>query len=290
MKKLFKIILVILLANVFIGLSFVKADYAVTVGTVNTYEVNDSEWDFTDGSDSSTGTGYSFEGQKFSEGTQFTVAVDAATASSVDYTVNVGTKSDTGTATSFDLIGIAILLFYPLMFAGGFSGTWNQTEYDLGPCLMALYFVEPDSVNEFLYAFANETYISTIFTDEEWTYTKIEGTFENDTDIAVFTWTLNAQYAVPASNTDFSGKYTYTLAYDQTTGEMKGYRLDLDYSGTAEGSILDVDFRQEVEILGYNLPGGGLFPNGFIGYEWFIAIPALAIVGLLGAVIKKRKQ
>lgn len=290
MKKLLKISLSILFASLFIGMSFVKADFAVTVGTVNTYDVNHSAWDFSIGSESSSGTGYEFEDQKFAEGTQFTVTVDTATATKIDYTINVGTKSDTGATSAFDIIGVIFILFYPLLLSAGLSGTWNQTKTDLGPSLMGLFFIDPEIANEFFYEMANTTYISSAFTDTEWTYSNIGGTFDNDTNIAVFTWGLNAQYAVPASNTDFSGTYEYIFAYDQTTGEVKGYRLDLDYSGTVEGTLLDMDLFQEVEMLGYNLPAGGLFPSGFIGIELYLAIPALAIIGLLGAVIKKRKQ
>ncbi len=290
MKKLLKISLAILFASLFIGMSFVKADFAVTVGTVNTYEVNDSAWDFAIGSHTSTGTGYEFEDQKFAEGTQFTVTVDAATASQIGYTINVGTKSDTGATSGFDFLGLIIVMFYPLLLSSGLTGTWNQTESDLGPSLMEMFFIEPTTANEFFYDMANTTFISSVFTDTEWTYSNIGGTFENDTDIAVFTWGLNAQYEIVASNTDFSGTYEFIYAYDQTTGEVKGYRLDLDYSGTVEGSLLNLALLQEVEMLGYNLPAGGLFPSGFIGIELYIAVPALALIGLLGAVIKKRKQ
>ncbi|MHA1156108.1 MAG: choice-of-anchor S family protein [Candidatus Heimdallarchaeota archaeon] len=290
MKKLLKITLAILFASLFIGMSFAKADFTVTVGTVNTYDVNSAEWDFAVGADSSSGTGYEFEDQKFSEGTQFTVTVDAVTASQVDYTVNVGAKSDTGVANSFALLGIVFLMFYPILFAGGTMGTWNQTEADLGPSLMEIFFLEPEDSNEFFYEMANTTFVSSVFTDTEWTYDSIGGTFENDTDIAIFTWTLNAQYEIVASNTDFSGTYSFVIAYDQTTGEVMGYRIDLDYSGTAEGAVLDIQLLQEVEMLGYNLPAGGLFPSGFIGIELYIAIPALALIGLLGVVVRKRKQ
>jgi len=290
LKKLLKISLAILLASLFIGMSFVKADFAITTGTVNTYEVNDSEWDFAIGPNSSTGTGYEFEDQKFAVGTQFTVTVDAATTSQIDYTVNVGTKSDTGATSAFDMLGLIFVLFYPLLLSSGLSGTWNQTKTDLGPNLMGMFFIDPAIANPFFYEMANTTFISSVFTDTEWTYDNIGGSFDNTTDIAVFTWGLNAQYEVVASNTEFSGTYEYTYAYDQTTGEMKGYRLDLDYSGTVEGVLLEMDLLQEVEMLGYNLPAGGLFPSGFIGIEMYLAIPALALIGLLCVVIRKRKQ
>ncbi len=270
-------------------MTFVKAEFAVTTGTV-VYEVNESEWDFVVGPDSTNGTGFEFEDQNFAEGTQVSVTVNAETNVSVDYTVNVGSKSDTGSYSSFVFLGLALMLFYPLIITGGFSGTWNQTEADLGPALAEIFFIDPTEANIFFYELSNTTFVSSAFTDPEWAFDNIGGSFDNTTNIAVFEWALNAQYEVVASNTDFSGTYSFVFAYDQTTGEVMGYRLDLDYSGTTDGSLLDIYLLQEVEMQGYNLPAAGLFPSGFIGIELYIAIPALTIIGLLGAVIKKRKQ
>ncbi len=291
MKKLMKITLGIVIASLFIGMTFAKADFSVTTGLVNTYTVNDSEWNIVFDTNSSSGTGFQFEDTLFAEGTQFTVTVDAQTNTTVDYTVNVGAKSDTSSYSALGFaLGTILLLIFPILVSAVVpDGSFNQTEADMGLGLMTSTFVEPTLANELFYQFTNETFetsMSTGMLGTGWTIDEMGGTFDNATDIALFTWVFNGKYVNATTNTDVSGKYTYTTAYDQTTGVVMGTRLDFDYSGTVEGLTFKMDFLQEIEILGYNLPGGA----GFISLEWFIVLPALTFVGLLGAVIKKRKQ
>ena len=290
MKKAIKITLAILFASLFIGMSYIRADFNCTVGTVNTYEVNDSEWDFSVGPNSSSGTGFQFDDANFAEGTQFTAEVTSASASAVGYTQAAGTHTKSYTTSPFDFLGIVLYMLYPLLLASIVSATWDQAEMDLGPGLVAPAFIEPQYANLIFYNLSQDAIASSeLSTDDEWTFTAFGGTFDNSSDVAVFQWSLDGSYVNSTTNTDFSGTYSYDIAYDQTTGELMGARVDLDYSGTVGGTILDLDMLQEFEMLGYNLPGGGLL-GGFIpGFEWFIAIPALALVGLISIAIKRRK-
>ncbi len=296
LKKLFNISLTILFVSLFLGMSFVKGDYAVLVGTVNTYDVNDSAWDFVSGPNSSSGTGFQFEGQKFAVGTQVSVTVDAAAVDQIDYTVDVGIKSDTSTTSSFVFLELGLMLFYPILLSSVLPDTWNQTEIDLGTNLMEIFFVDPTQANDFFYDFTNTTFVSSEISDLEWTFTEIGGTFEIDNNIAVFDWTLNAQNKNATANTNFSGTYSFIFAYDETTGEVMGHKIDLDYSGTTKGSLLDLDFLQEIEMFDYDLPYEIISPEPnttetfssvIVGFEWLITIPALALMGSLSAILKR---
>jgi hypothetical protein len=279
----------LLVVAILLSTTLVRADYNVTVGATYTYDTIASQWDLKIGANSGQGTGFSEDGKAYTVGTQILVEVTSESASSVGYDYTIGSDTYAGSASPLDMLGFVFLMFYPLLFAGG-TFTWNQTLIEMGPGLMLWAFVEPESAGEFFYELSNETFVTSAFTDTEWTFSQIGGNFDNATAIAVFDWVLNAQYVVTADNTDFGGNFRVKIAYDKTTSVVKGFKLDMDYSGTVLGSVTDISMLIHYEQVGYDLGAFFFGAGGFIpGFEWFIAIPALALLGGIAIIIRKRK-
>ena len=148
MKKLLKFSLPFVAIALILGASFAQADYNVTVGTTNTYDIVESTQDITVEADNGGGDGFLFEDHAFAEGTQVEVEVTAASSSSVDYDVTVGSITDSKTSNVLgDVLGIAFTLIFPVFFTLTISGTWNQTAIDSGPGLFGYYFID-SGVNE----------------------------------------------------------------------------------------------------------------------------------------------
>jgi len=284
LKKAMKVGIPFLLVLVMLAPTMTKAAYNVAVGNSFTFEVVKSNWDITSGTNSSTGKGFEFEDVKYLEKEQFTIEVTAATAAQVDWDWTVGTETVSGYNDDWDLFGIALFLFYPMFSMLG--GTWNQTAADMGPpVLLPVFFVDPVVFSEFFYERSNDTYVSTVFTDSEFIMNNIGGTFDNSSDIAVFEWHLDMTITVATDGINYSGTYTLIFAFDKITGATKGFYLDMDYSGTVDSISTTHILQQRVEQVGYNLPGVGFIP----GFEWFVAFPALAILGTIAAIVRKRK-
>ncbi len=160
----------------------------------------------------------------------------------------------------------------------------------MGPSLWGDFFI--DSVfTEVCYEYANnQTLIDEITGDEDFsdiTFKKIEGVFENSTDIAVFDWALDMEIKNSTTNTDYGGKFRYKIAFDQTTGWVKGWRLYLNYDGTYEGTVLDIEWNQLVQQSGYTLGNFAIKTGLFPGFEWFLIFPAL---GLLAMAVRYKKR
>jgi hypothetical protein len=289
LKKLLKIGIPLFIVVLLLGTIGVRADYNVTVGTIFTYDVVASTWTVADGSNSGTGTGFTFEGTQFAVGTQVEVEVLAESGSQVDYNETIGSVYDESSATPFgDALGMVLLMFFPILIGTG-TMTWNQTEVELGPELLGIYFLEPEALGEIFFELSNESFISTQFSDPEWTFNQIGGHFDNTTTVAVFDWVLDMDYVNASLGTDFGGLFRYKIAYNTNTGQVKGYRLDMDYSGTVEGTNRQITMNQHVEEVGYDI-GNFFYGGGFIpGFEWFIALPALAILGSIAVIVRKRK-
>ncbi|NPE07986.1 MAG: hypothetical protein GNW80_06875 [Asgard group archaeon] len=75
----------------------------------------------------------------------------------------------------------------------------------MGPGLMGIYFLEPDALSEIFAELSNETYVSTQFSDSEYTFNQIGGQFDNTTTIAVFDWVLDMDYVNATESTNFGG-------------------------------------------------------------------------------------
>ncbi|MBK5115174.1 MAG: hypothetical protein KGD59_07230 [Candidatus Heimdallarchaeota archaeon] len=285
MKKIMKLGIPILLALIMLAPTMVKANYNVAVGNSFTFDVVKSSWDVTVAGDSASVKGFEFEEMNYAEKTQITVLVTAASAISVDWDMTVGSVTYSGGNGGLDLLGMIFYMFYPILLADLASGTWNQTEMDLGPSIFPMFFVDPDVFSDFFYDFANETYITSAFSDPEWVLTNIGGSFDNSSDIAVFDWQFDMTWTDAVSGHNYGGTYSMVFAFDKTTGATKGYYFDVDYAGQVDFTAISVKHTQRVEQVGYNLPGVGFIP----GFEWFMVIPALALLAGLPIIIKRRK-
>ncbi|NHK30830.1 MAG: hypothetical protein FK730_05725 [Asgard group archaeon] len=279
----------LLVVAMLLSTTLVRADFNVTVGATYTYDTIASQWDLKIGANAGQGTGFSEDGKAYTVGTQILVEVTSASPTSVGYDYTIGSDTYSGTATGLDMLGLVFLMFYPLLFAGG-TFIWNQTEVEMGPEILLWAFLDKDVASEFFWELSNETYVTSAFTDTEWTFNTIGGNFDNASAVAVFDWVLNAQYVVTADNTDFGGNFRIKMAFDKATGVVKGFKMDMDYSGTVLGSVLDVSMLIHYEQVGYDLGAFFFGAGGFIpGFEWFIAIPALALLGGIAVIIRKRK-
>jgi len=103
----------------------------------------------------------------------------------------------------------------------------------------------------------------------------------------VFDWALDFEMKNTTANTDFVGKYQWKYSFDKVTGVVQGWRVAIECSGTILGITQSFIMDQCVEIEGYNIIGE--FYSEAFGFEWLIAIPALAsVVGVI-AVKRRRK-
>jgi len=278
-----KISIPILLVIVMLAPTMTKGAYNVAVGNTFTYEAVKTNWDIQLGTDTSTGTGFSIDETHYTDKTQFTVEVTAADATSVDWDLVIGTDTIAGFNFGLDGLYFALAIFMPLFYS--LPTTWNQTEMDLGPSLVPVFFIDVESMSEFFYGMSNDTYVSSVFSDPEWAIANVGGTFDNSTNIAVFEWHLDMTWTDAVSGHNYGGTFTFIFAFDRTTGQMKGFYQDLDYSGQVDFTVQNVQFTQRFEEVGYNLPGVGFIP----GFEWFMVIPAFALIIGLPIILKKRK-
>ncbi|MCK5184442.1 MAG: hypothetical protein KAQ95_09060 [Candidatus Heimdallarchaeota archaeon] len=284
MKKLMKIGLPFLLVIVMLAPTMAKADYNVAVGNSFTYDVVKASWDLSYATDASAGTGFQFEEANYPVNTQFTVAVTAASASAVSWDMTVGSATDSGSNGGLDLLGMLLYMFYPLLL-GEIPSVWNQTAADLGPSIFPLFFIDAPAFSEFFYQMSNGSYVSTALSDPEWSITNMGGTFDNATAIAVFEWHLDLTFTDAVSGHNYGGTYSLIFAFDKTTGVMKGYSMNINYSGQMDFTAVSIKYEQRVEQVGYNLPGVGFIP----GFEWFLVIPAFAVLIGLPIIAKRRK-
>ncbi|MBN1330398.1 MAG: hypothetical protein JXA54_13070 [Candidatus Heimdallarchaeota archaeon] len=282
MNKTLKVVLPLAFIAVFLSTTMVRAEYNVTVGNTFDYGVVASNWNISYGTQTSTGTGFQFLEANHVVGSNFEIEVlTVDTNLGVDWQMTLGTDVDTGSNSPFDAIGLVFILFLPLLLTMG-TISWNQTALDLGPEIMSFFFLDT-GFSEVFYQLTNQTFVSSL-SESGYDFTNVYGTFQNSTNIAVFVWHLDMTISTSADT--LSGTYVWQIAYDQTTGQLKGYYIDLDYSGTLASQSITYKLEQKVEEVGYNLPGvGGFIP----GFEWFIAVPALALLGGVAVIIKKRK-
>ncbi len=283
LKKVMKIGIPILLVFVMLAPTMTKAAYNVAVGNTFTYEAVKTDWDITLGTDSSTGTGFSIDETHYADKTQFTVEVTAADSTSVDWDLVIGTDTIAGFNFGLDGLYFAFVLFLPLFYS--LSSTWNQTAMDLGPELVPIFFVDAPVMSDFFYGMTNVTYVSSVFSDPEWVIADVGGTFDNSSAIAVFEWHFDMTWTDAVSGHNYGGTFTYIYAFDKTTGQMKGYFIDLNYTGQVDFTVQNIKYSQRIEEVGYNLPGVGFIP----GFEWFMVIPAFALIIGLPIILKRRK-
>ncbi|MHA1188281.1 MAG: choice-of-anchor S family protein [Candidatus Heimdallarchaeota archaeon] len=287
MKKILNISILFLIFVMLTSTTLVKSDYMVTIGSDFIYDVVESSQTVTVGEDTGGGEGFQFEEEAFNVGEQIFVEVIDASTTQIDFNVTVGNASkiyhSSGIEDSgnfyYDLQG-------PLHYLNSLD-KWVQAEVDAGPPLFCDYFINPSFSNGFL-LYTNETRARLTFSDTaEITFTKIAGNFDNSSTIAEFDWVLEFEMKNTTANTDFEGKYLWKYAYDKSTGVVQGWKVAMECSGTILGLTWEFIVDQTVEIEGYNI--GEFYYTSKNGFEWLIAIPALAVVVGVMAVKRKRK-
>ena len=292
LKKILKIAMPLFIIAMIITTTNVRADFSVTVGQTNVYDVVESDWTLVVGANNGGGTGFVQESVGYDLADNITIEVTAETTTSVDYdfTCDIDTYgySSNGLGNIFYMV---FSLMLPLMMPLMVSGTWVQAEVDAGPMLWGEFFI--DSVmTEAFYEFANnQTALDEMTNDpdnSEITFKKFTGAFTNATDIAVFDWACDFDIKNTTTTTDWGGKYRWKLAFDQTTGWVKGWRIFMDYAGTFEGTVLEIAWNQLVQQQGYTLGNFAIATGLFPGFEWFLALPALGLLAI-PIIIKRRK-
>ena len=297
MNKTLKIFLPLVFVSVLLGATITQAAYGVTIGEIFIYDVEAASWDMAVDTSSSSGTGFNFLDVKRAVGTQLEVEVTAVSTSSVDWDMTIGEETDSGSSSSFDTLGITLLALFPLLLINAGTITWNQAEMDLGLEIISFFFAELESFGELFYTLIVEDIATYYYTDPNYTFDNIGGTFDDDTNIAVFEWHLDLTYTNDSEI--FAGNFVWQYAYDQTDGYMKGNYINMDYSGTINGISISYKFEQRVEEEGYNLPDvvtiettisttTSTNASTIPGFEWFIAIPIVTLLG--GITIVKRKH
>lgn len=289
MKKMLKIALPLFIIAMFLNTTMVRSDFAVTVGEDNNYDVITSNWSIAVGANSGSGIGFNVEGIGYDIGDDINVEVTAETTIDVDYDITLnGTDTYAWSSSGFgNIFFIAISIFLPLMMPGLVGGTWDQAEIEKGPILWGDFFIHP-VMTEAFYEFANnQTALDEIKNDpdySEYKFKKLKGVFENSTDIAVFDWACDFTIKNTTTSTNWGGIFRWKLAFDQTTGWVKGWGIKMEYDGTYEGTVLDVVWNQVVQQEGYALGNFAIIP----GFEWFLVIPVLGLLAI-PVIIKRRK-
>ncbi len=293
LKKMLKTGLPILTIILVLSTTMVRAEYNVSVGQANDYVVSTSNWTIAIGDNSGGGTGFNLDGNNYTEGSSLNIEVTSASTTTVGYNLTVDGDeykfTSSGLGNVFFILGT---LFLPMMLPATISSTWDQAEMDMGPILWGDFFMDTSFANLFYKYANNQTYLDEVFEREDYTdgitFNKLAASFENDTDIAIFDYALDMDWINSTTDIDFGGKFSWKLAFDQTTGWVKGWRIFMDYGGTVDGTLIDILWNQLVQQSGYTLGdfaiGTGLFP----GFEWFLILPTLGLLAI-PVIIKKRK-
>jgi hypothetical protein len=283
MKKTVKLFLILGTFLILLSPVLSKSAFTVTVGTVYTFEVVKSQNDMQQGTNSGQGTGLRFGGNPFPVGLQFTIEVLSTTPTSVQWEIDVDGNTAINSDTDNLVNSISSFLFLPYHYYGGF-GTWDQAEVEMGPVLMlGFFFFEPVA---FEAAFQNYHDTFDVMTPMSyWTWNEINANYDSTSNIATFDWVFNAEFNDSGCNMYFEGDYYFNVAYDQTSGVLMGYNMEIDYTGYIGSDTLSIDIEQKIEQVGYNLPKNQFKAPGF---TFAIAIPVIFSLGLI--LLKNRRK
>ncbi|MHA1212278.1 MAG: choice-of-anchor S family protein [Candidatus Heimdallarchaeota archaeon] len=274
--------------------TMVRGEYNVIAGQATDYVVTTSNWTVAVGTNSGGGTGFNLEDKNYTEGSNLNIEVTSTSPTTIYYNLTV--DGDEYTSSSNPLGNLFFLLgsmFLPVMMSEMIGSTWDQAEIDMGPGLWGDFFMDT-SFTSLCYMLANnQTLLDELFNtnlpiNDGLTFNKIDAAFDNNTDIAIFDYALDIEWVNSTTNTDYSGIYRWKIAFDQTTGWVKGWRLFMDYSGIIEGTLFDIKWNQLVHQSGYILGDFAIGTNQFPGFEWFLIIPALGLLAI--PVINKRRK
>lgn len=286
MKKTVKIFLLVTIGSILTSTITANSAFNVTVGEIFNYEIVKSEQDITWGANSGQGTSLMFGGNPFPKGTTFIIEALTTSASSVQWEIDIDGNTAINTDTTSKTSELVLILFLPYLNYDGI-GSWDQLEIEIGPPFMiGFFFLEPEAFDT-LFQNYHDT-ITGLTPLTYWTFDEINADFDKSNDIAVFDWVFNTMFNDTGCNMFFEGTYYFTIAYDQTTGVLKGYNLDFDYSGYVGSNTLSIAISQSIEQVDYNL-NKNQFSPGLPGYTFLIAIPVLISLSVFGLIFKKRE-
>ncbi len=303
LKKVLKIALPLLVVGLFLSASFAKANFGVNVGDIFTFDVIANERSVTLGANSATADGYEIDGHAFAAGTSVEIEVlefDDSFINTTIYEIRSGSyyENDTSSTFAFQFSGILTIVF-PILITYLYldEALWNQTEAEELASLGINPFVEPETATWDLFKdFAAELQTGTsLISDPALQNLTLNAEYTDSVSEFLFEAYFGGHYTDTFSNGTHSFIQDYTIdhhfqfAINKANGVVKGHRIVGTLSGNTNGTVLEMDYDNHVELAGYNLPklqfGGGFIP----GFEWFIALPAIAFLGLIAVIIRKRK-
>jgi hypothetical protein len=309
LRKAIKLLLLIFISGMIISTTFVKSDYAVSIGQIYTYKVERSEWVVKEGPLSADAEGFRINEDSFTPGTNFAVLVtEVVFAMYVNYNMTAGSTTYSGANGFADLSNIKAYCLYPnfIASAGGFTSSWNQAHMDAGPTIIRWFFsnIGADYIFKTLRELANETETSEFTTTAGYNQTRVEGNFDESSTIVVFDWLYEGTIQGSTPNTEMIGYELLKFAFDKNTGVMKGYRIEIDFSGIVNGVEREFYLLQEVELLGYDLPtflytptvGNSWFLEFLSDYKWYIIgiggglLVTIVVISVVVSVRKKKKK
>ena len=285
-----------MIVGLLFSVNMTRGAFSVTVGDAYDFDVVAANQSVTVGTDSGSGSGYEVGGLQFAEGTSVNANVTAV-GSDVDYNLTAGAGTEALTSDGIDLLFSGFLqLLMPIAYIYEFCSTdyFNQTRADVSPgLLMFTPFVESDfnwtvfaEMADDTHAEATTNATQTMLADADYT---------EDTTSFTFEYYLGG--IMDGNFTDASGIYFLDLDLEHhyqfsflKTGVMQGMRMEFSFTGTSNGTDIDVSLNWQMELAGYNLPGyaiGGGWTWPFPAFGIIAAFTALGTIAVL--VIKRRK-
>jgi hypothetical protein len=284
MYKELKILLTLFIIGQFTGIGFAQGAEAITIGTVYTYRIVESEWDYVAGSAGSMGWGFKFQDQLFSCNKSLTATVEEVDYLYVNFTVTVDSQSASYAFNQMDVLGFMSLQAYPFLFVIGIVN-FVETEADYGLSLRHMYYLPPSVVNSHFTQLTDESYINEYYSDDEhYTYNDVGGSFDTGSTINSFTWVMDAQYVDESAGTDYGGTYSYSIKYHETTGLLYEYRIDFAYAGTYEHTTVDLESHQEMKLQ--DTPT----TTNNSRLSTIVSVLSLSVMATIALICKRRKK
>ncbi|MHA1442720.1 MAG: choice-of-anchor S family protein [Candidatus Heimdallarchaeota archaeon] len=288
MNKKMKIIILISIIGIILNINFASGAFSLVVGTTYDFEVVKSKWSLTDGANSGTGTGLMFGGNPFPVGTTFETEVVSVITLSVDYQIDVDGNTAVNTDDDSDTSHLYNFLFYPYLLYGGIGG-WDQAEVEMGPpFLFELFFLEPAAFGAY---FQNlEDHYATLTLNPFWTINQISANYDTTSSSVVFDWVFNTMLNDTGCDQFFQGTYYVKIAFSTATGELLGYRLQMDYAGHYGANDVNFEMEQLIKQTNYELDGFYYSAEEVPGFQWVTVLPVLFITSLITIVKKKQRK
>jgi hypothetical protein len=299
LKKALKFIIPFAIMGLLLSTQFANGTFGVTVGQIFTYDVIKNNFSVTIGANSGTSTGYEIDGQEFPEGTQVDVEVTAVNPLDVEYELQSGSYYETDYSGSIGLgLTVVLSILVPFIALTAIDQTWNQTAVEEVSSPLLIPFVENETSTWDAYIdMATDLQTAPPISTDTLGTIGINATYSDTVSTFVFELyvggTLNFNETLVSNYYETLGtvEHHFQFAYDKLTGVMLGIRMEGTVDGTSNGTDVSWSYYQHTEKVGYNLPGyefgggGGFLP----GFEWFIAIPAIAFIGAIAVIVRRRK-